>query len=508
MLAEIYIANIDWPSNNIKFWRPSLEGGRWRWIIYDTDFGFGLYDPNSYLHNTLEFATTVDGPAYPNPPYSTLLLRKLLENQIFRTEFINQFADHLNTTFESNRINDMLDYYISLIQTELPRHRQRWPESAQVWQYSIDVMRNFANNRSWSVRQFIQEKFSIRGAYYLCLEVKGSTTSHIQVNSHRLKIFPWQGVYFLDVPVTLTAIPEPGYVFTGWSGGLQSNDLTIIYPSTQSATLTANFTPSSQLKQTIVINEINYNSNKLMDPQDWVEFYNYSGESIDLQGWIFRDSADAHEFIFPFGSVIHAQGYLVLCRDTLNFRQVHSGRINVLGNLDFNISNDGELLRLYDPSLKPVDSVLFTNGFPWPTGAEGTGYTLELIDPLADNSQPQNWQVSSEFGGSPGADNIRSLDVHEQEGRCNVFMLLQNYPNPFNAVTRIQYTLTETSQVTLKIYDIRGRLVDQIVTAQQSPGLHTQNWSCNLASGIYYYHLEACGARNRYTAVKKMVFLK
>ncbi|HPG39885.1 MAG TPA: CotH kinase family protein [bacterium] len=508
MLAEIYFANIDWPSNNIKFWRPSLDGGRWRWIIYDTDFGFGLYDANSYTHNTLEFATAVDGPSYPNSPYSTLLLRKLLENELFRAEFINQFADHLNTTFDSNRINNMLDYYISLIQPELSRHRQRWPESAQVWYYSIDVMRNFANTRSWPMRQFIQEKFSLRGTYYLYLVVKGSTASRIQVNSHQLTTFPWEGVYFLDVPVTLTAIPEPGYIFTGWSGGITSADPTIIYPSTQNVTLKAHFAPSPQQNKTIVINEINYNSNKLMDSQDWIEFYNYSAESIDLAGWIFRDSNDAHEFIFPKGSFIPAMGYLVLCHDTLDFKRVHSGMINIAGNMDFNISNDGELLRLYDPNLALIDSVFFTNGSPWPTGADGAGYTLELTDPLADNSQPLNWQVSSEFGGSPGADNIRSLAVHEQEGRCNTFMLLQNYPNPFNAVTRIQYTLTETSLVTLKIYDIRGRLVDQIVTVQQSPGLHTINWSCNLASGIYYYRLEAYGARNRYTAVKKMVFIK
>jgi hypothetical protein len=99
-VAEIYFDNQDWPGNNIKFWKPKT-GGKWRWILYDTDFGFGLFNSGAYQNNTLAFATNPNGPGWPNPPWSTLFLRKLLINNSFRYEFINCFADYANTIFSS-----------------------------------------------------------------------------------------------------------------------------------------------------------------------------------------------------------------------------------------------------------------------------------------------------------------------------------------------------------------------------------------------------------------------
>ncbi|NQV14185.1 CotH kinase family protein, partial [bacterium] len=71
--SQIYFDNQDWPGNNIKFWKAHEPGGKWRWILYDTDFGFGIWNPNAYQNNTLEFATDPSGPGWPNPPWSTLL---------------------------------------------------------------------------------------------------------------------------------------------------------------------------------------------------------------------------------------------------------------------------------------------------------------------------------------------------------------------------------------------------------------------------------------------------
>ena len=42
--VQIFVDNRDWPGNNIKFWRDHRVGGKWRWILYDTDFGFGIWD--------------------------------------------------------------------------------------------------------------------------------------------------------------------------------------------------------------------------------------------------------------------------------------------------------------------------------------------------------------------------------------------------------------------------------------------------------------------------------
>ncbi|RPI41412.1 MAG: hypothetical protein EHM46_06445, partial [Bacteroidetes bacterium] len=85
-VAQVYFDNRDWPGNNIKYWRPAVPWGKWRWIVFDTDFGFGLWDLNNVYRNTIGFALETYGPDWPNPPWSTLLLRSLMENDEFRED--------------------------------------------------------------------------------------------------------------------------------------------------------------------------------------------------------------------------------------------------------------------------------------------------------------------------------------------------------------------------------------------------------------------------------------
>ena len=96
---QIFVDNRDWPGNNIKFWRDHRVGGKWRWILYDTDFGFGIWDPNAFTFNTLSYALDPNGPGWPNPPWSTLVFRKLIENEHFKHAFVNIYCDMLNTVF-------------------------------------------------------------------------------------------------------------------------------------------------------------------------------------------------------------------------------------------------------------------------------------------------------------------------------------------------------------------------------------------------------------------------
>ena len=122
-VAQIYIDNRDWPGNNIKYWRAHSENGLWRWILYDTDFGFGIpWMGLGYDFNTLEFATEPNGPGWPNPPWSTLLFRKLLENNNYKNRFINIFSDRLNTIFKTSYLTNRLDSLTSNIENIIPIH--------------------------------------------------------------------------------------------------------------------------------------------------------------------------------------------------------------------------------------------------------------------------------------------------------------------------------------------------------------------------------------------------
>jgi hypothetical protein len=72
------------------------------------------------------------------------------------------------------------------------------------------------------------------------------------------------------------------------------------------------------------------------------------------------------------------------------------------------------------------------------------------------------------------------------------FRLDQNYPNPFNPATTIRFALPRTEQVTLKIFDVRGREVATLVNEKMPAGEHSVNFNGQrLASGIYFYRLRA-----------------
>jgi hypothetical protein len=85
------------------------------------------------------------------------------------------------------------------------------------------------------------------------------------------------------------------------------------------------------------------------------------------------------------------------------------------------------------------------------------------------------------------------------------YNLSQNYPNPFNPVTMIKFALPKASFVKLKVYDILGREVANLVNDFKSAGTYIVDFDASaLSSGVYFYRLET----EKYTDVKKMVVLK
>ncbi len=85
------------------------------------------------------------------------------------------------------------------------------------------------------------------------------------------------------------------------------------------------------------------------------------------------------------------------------------------------------------------------------------------------------------------------------------FTLCQNYPNPFNPSTSISYTLSESGNISLRVYDFMGRLVATPVAGHQDVGFHSVQFTAeNMSSGTYLYVLQTDGSQE----VKKMILLK
>ncbi|HSP87176.1 MAG TPA: T9SS type A sorting domain-containing protein, partial [Ignavibacteriaceae bacterium] len=100
---------------------------------------------------------------------------------------------------------------------------------------------------------------------------------------------------------------------------------------------------------------------------------------------------------------------------------------------------------------------------------------------------------------------ISTLDVEETENVGVEFELKQNFPNPFNPQTVISYQLKAGSFVSLKVYDVLGNEIADLVNEEKTAGVHEIEFhSTNLSSGVYFYQLKIDG----FNETKKMIILK
>jgi hypothetical protein len=85
------------------------------------------------------------------------------------------------------------------------------------------------------------------------------------------------------------------------------------------------------------------------------------------------------------------------------------------------------------------------------------------------------------------------------------FDLLQNYPNPFNSTTNIKYSISQSSRVVIKVFDILGKEVANLLDRYQQAGSYDVLFQAdNLSSGIYFYTLTS----GNFTETKKLILLK
>ena len=91
------------------------------------------------------------------------------------------------------------------------------------------------------------------------------------------------------------------------------------------------------------------------------------------------------------------------------------------------------------------------------------------------------------------------------------FNLFQNYPNPFNPETEIKYYIPKDSKINIKVYDVTGKIIDELVNEYKTIGSHSVHFnSSNLSSGIYYYQIIAFDNYGNETIKisRKMILIK
>jgi len=149
----------------------------------------------------------------------------------------------------------------------------------------------------------------------------------------------------------------------------------------------------------VVINEIMYHPRA--GAAEWIELHNQMGTQVDLSHW---SLAGAVEYIFPEGTVLPADSYLVVASSMAD--DLGGTPTPLLGPFEGKLDNGGEEIRLTDNSGRVLNRVAYDDAGDWPVAADGSGASLAKIDPRRESESPANWTWSDALNGTPGAVNF------------------------------------------------------------------------------------------------------
>lgn len=146
------------------------------------------------------------------------------------------------------------------------------------------------------------------------------------------------------------------------------------------------------------------------------------------------------------------------------------------------------------------------------TDAFGVNY-IRKYEPYCDSDVCVAWWEADVIGGPYYNYCFGSLQLVADRGEYNPRFsnkLGNSYPNPMNPSSRIDFSIKSASRVTLRVFDVSGRLVNTLVDKKMDAGNHFVVWDGTnstgqkVASGIYFYQIDA----NGFKAAKKITVLK
>lgn len=175
-ILEQFVVNTDWPGNNTKIWRKK-KGGKFRWIVYDTDFGYGMYSdwaPNYCNANLdmIDFAMGVGdavnwgngydagGGSYQfneKAKWKTTLFYHCMQNEDFKLRFATEFLKQLNTNLTEEKIMAKWDSIASLVKKDFCATKEI---SGSVDDYTNGI-KSFTSTRCRKIKEQLLSKFDM-----------------------------------------------------------------------------------------------------------------------------------------------------------------------------------------------------------------------------------------------------------------------------------------------------------------------------------------------------------
>lgn len=228
VISESYGNNTSWLHNR-EFWKEKKAGAKWKWFLTDMDRTF------SSTTGTLADMLANDD-----------VLKRLKLNSTFKQRLAQRYAAHMAGTFTAARVQGVMNQLANGISsTEVARHEARWwtgttassGMTASSRLAGINGTLTYATTRAGNAHSEIVTQLGVSTAVNFTLAA--SNSAHGSVKVEGIPVSPSTFKLFPGIPVSLTAVAAPGYVFTGWTGA--SGEETTTVTPIGGETVTANF---------------------------------------------------------------------------------------------------------------------------------------------------------------------------------------------------------------------------------------------------------------------------
>jgi hypothetical protein len=219
-----------------------------------------------------------------------------------------------------------------------------------------------------------------------------------------------------------TVAPRGGerrFVIGDYAGHLSNRGETIVLKNAAAATIDTRIIPPtpSDLQQFLVVSEINYNPPGAADDTEYLELLNTSGSlTLDLAGVKITSGLTGVTptgtpvyFTFASGVSLAPGQRILIVRNMVAFQAAYpavpTGQIAGAFPADTALDNGGEVLKLEESDGNTILEFRYNDNDPWPTQADGNGYSIVLMRPKAGDAyhgDGANWRLSATAGGNPG----------------------------------------------------------------------------------------------------------
>lgn len=505
--------NLDGPINNPQnYYIYKDDAGRFNPILWDLNESFGGFGSHQTLGN-LNTTQKQQLSPFANANESEFpIISKILSNDTWR----KMYVAHMKTILEENFENSLYETRALEIQDVIDADVQADPNKFYSYSNFVSNVYNSVGGGPQAVIGIVQlmdartdyisgltefqydapeignvshspENVSPNSEVWFTAEVNNAGNVYLAHRSNSYGIFPkvmmyddgnhedgqaGDGVFGVSIMVGSTDIQY--YIYA------ENTDAVAFSP----ARAEYEFYEIS-ITGDLVINEFMADNETTVTDQDgdyddWIELYNNGSEDLNLEGYFLSDdAADPYQWIFP-DTTIMAGGFLIVWADDDGDQEgLHA---------NFKLSASGETIVLSDNNMNLLDEVTYLQQKPDTTTGRfenGKGDFIEMLPTF----------------GEENTNLVTAIDdglIAEQKG----FVLGQNSPNPFTTSTTIIFSLRQSEEVELSVYNAYGTQIQTLVDGRLSEGEHAYTWNANgLPGGIYFYSLTAGGQ----VQMKKMV---